>query len=130
MKTRKLVIGLVFSMILAGSGVVLGQETKVPSDQLIVKLLTLESERLPSDYRVAIVLPGEMRGRAGFVAEKVAKVTFVGPVIEDGRKVRRVCDEQFYWNADYGWFHYEIGEDRRGAVVWVWSELRGEVEVR
>ena len=92
-KSRRLAAGLVFSIFLAGAGMAMAQQEKVPSEQLIVRLLTLESERLPSDYRVAIVLPGEMRGRAGFVVEKAARVTFIGPIFEGGSKRRGVCGD-------------------------------------
>ncbi len=95
-----------------------------------VKLLTLESERIPSDYRVAIVLPGEMNGRAGFVTKKVARVTYIGPIFKEGRKSRGVGDKVLYWNNVYGWFHYAVEEDRRGNLVHIWSERKGEVEIR
>jgi hypothetical protein len=128
-KSRSLVAGLVFSLLLGGSGLLVAQES-VPADDLIIELLSMESERIPSDYRVAIVLPGEMRGRAGFITKKMAKVTYIGPVFDQGRKRRGVGDKVFYWNTVYGWFHYAVEEDRRGALVHIWSERKGEVEIR
>lgn len=78
------------------------------------------------DYTVAIVLTGEVEFQ-GLTVKNAARVTYFGPVIEEGNKRRVLSRETFLWNAEYGWFHCEVGERLGRTTVYIWSELKGEV---
>lgn len=99
-----------------------------PSKELSIRLLSLRDERFGKDYEVALIMPGETKFQ-GLTVANAAKVTFFGPVIEDGKKRRAMGTELFLWNEEYGWFLCEFGERLGRTTIFIWSELRGEVEI-
>lgn len=136
MTTHARILGLVFSMAcFSFLGVVSASEVSrapqvlpaTPSRELVVRLLTLRDERVAKDYEVALIMPGETKFQ-GMTVANAAKATFFGPVIEEGKKKRALSTELFLWNEEYGWFLCEFGERLGRTTVFIWSELKGEVE--
>lgn len=125
-------LALLFVVALFAAPIALAQDALVPpsapSKELIIRLLTQRDERVALDYSVAIVLVGEVEFQ-GLTEKNAARVTYFGPVIEDGNKRRELSRETFLWNAEYGWFLCEVGERLGRTTVLIWSELEGEVEM-
>lgn len=94
--------------------------------RLIAEVLDIQS----SGIKVATLIEGEKRAKDGFVERQVRRVTAVLPLIEDGRKVRRVRCYDFSWNTKYGWFYQETRTSRSGEEVRIWSETEGESLVK
>ncbi|MDQ8191023.1 hypothetical protein [Roseibacillus persicicus] len=99
-----------------------------PSKELAVELLSLRDERFAKDYTVALIVPGEAKFK-DITVSHAASVTYFGPEIENGKKKRQLLSETFLWNEEYGWFLYEFGERLSLTTVFIWSELKGEVEI-
>lgn len=57
-------------------------------------------------------------------------VTFVAPVIEDGRRVRRVQRRLFYHDEDWGWYLFAIEGFRGGEGIDLVSERKGRIILR
>lgn len=100
----------------------------VPSEEVSIQLLSLRDERVKSDYEVALVMAGETEFQ-GLTVANAAVVTFFGPVLEDGEKKRELSKQLFLWNEKYGWFLCEFGERLGRTTVFIWSELKGEIEI-
>lgn len=99
-----------------------------PSKELAIQLLTLRDERFAKDYTVALIMPGETQFK-GLTVAHAASVSFFGPEIDDGKKKRQLQSETLLWNEEYGWFLCEFGERLGRTTVFIWSELKGEVEI-
>ncbi|MBK1835441.1 hypothetical protein [Roseibacillus ishigakijimensis] len=99
-----------------------------PSKTLAVELLTLRDERFAKDYEVAMIVVGEAEFK-GLQVPYAASVTYFGPVFENGKKTRQLCTDRFLWNEEYGWFLHDVGERLGRTTVFIWSELKGEVEI-
>ncbi|MGJ8724664.1 MAG: hypothetical protein ACSHYB_08915 [Roseibacillus sp.] len=99
-----------------------------PSKDLVIRLLSERDERFAKDYEVALILPGETEFQ-GMTVANAARVTFFGPATKKGQKKRTLSKELFLWNEENGWFLCEIGERLGRTTVFIWSELRGEVEI-
>ena len=134
MTTNARLMGLVLVLFFSlSAGFVFGEGSPVvvpasPSKELSIRLLALRDERFTKDYEVALIMPGEAKFQ-GLVVANAAKVTFFGLVIEEGKKRRALDTELFLWNKEYGWFLCEFGERLGRTTVFIWSELRGEVEI-
>lgn len=57
-------------------------------------------------------------------------VTFIAPVIADGRRVRRVQKRLFYHDEEWGWYLFAIEGFRGGEGIDLVSELKGRVILR
>lgn len=99
-----------------------------PSKEVAIRLLSLRDERFAKDYTVALVMAGESDFK-GLQVEHAASVTFFGPEIVEGKKKRVLNTETFLWTEEYGWFLHEFGERLGRTTVFIWSELKGEVEI-
>ena len=102
----------------------------LPSEKLIRSLITLDEEIKSNRINVAMVLRGKFSSQSGFVYEEAVRVLMVRPVIEDGRSVRRVAERIFHWNQKWGWFCYREEQRRSGAVILIFSEKAGLVEIK
>lgn len=94
--------------------------------RLISEILDIQA----GGIAVASIIEGEKPSKGGFVERHVRRVTVAHPMIEEGRKVRRVMTYDFSWNPRYGWFYQEVGTSRSGEEVLIWSELEGELTVK
>ena len=99
-----------------------------PSKELVIRLLSLRDERFAKDFTVALILPGEIEFE-GITVTNAVRVTFFGPQFIDGKKTRKISRETVLWNEEYGWFLCQIGERLGRTTVYIWSELRGEIEI-
>ena len=107
-----------------------GFPESLPREKLIRSLITLDEQIKSDQIEVAIVLPGELTCESGFVCRQAARVILVMPMIENGRKVRRVAERIFLWNEQWGWFTYREVQRRGGEAILVFSEKAGLAEFR
>lgn len=94
-----------------------------------VKLINL----LIEDYqeRIEIVMINEgSKVIDGLKEENVRRVMAIHPVPEDGKRVRRVRCYDFQWNDEYGWHCWEKRQERGVDVVYIFSDLKGEVVIK
>ena len=106
-----------------------GEPTHDLTKDSAAKLINL----LIEDYqeRIAIVLINEgSKVIDGLEEKNVRRVTAIHPVAEEGKRVRRVQCYDFQWNDDYGWYCWEKREERGVDVIYIFSELKGEVVVK
>lgn len=106
-----------------------GEPTHPLTKESAVKLINL----LIDDYqeRIEIVMISEGSKVVDKLEEKnVRRVMAIHPVPENGKRVRRVRTYDFHWNDDYGWHCWEKVEERGVDVVYIYSELRGEVVIK
>lgn len=100
----------------------------IPSKKVAIRLLSLRAERFAKDYTVALIMPGETTFQ-GIKVPHAASVTFFGPEVIEGKKKRELNTETFLWTEEYGWFLHKVGERLGRTTVFIWSELKGEVEI-
>ena len=94
-----------------------------------VQLISLLNEISEDPIAIASIIEGSSR-KDDFEAIHVRRVHAIHPVAEDGKRVRRVCRYDFFWNETYGWFIYEVRDGRGGDEFWIWSETQGEIVVK
>jgi hypothetical protein len=97
--------------------------------QTAVKLINLMIEDREQAIEVGMIVEGKSQ-QGPFLAEHVRRVVTVHPVMEDGKRVRRMQCYDFQWSEAYGWYAWEKRVERGGDAIWIWSELKGEVVVR
>ncbi|MEM1084076.1 MAG: hypothetical protein AAGI48_08115 [Verrucomicrobiota bacterium] len=125
MKTIQVILAMVF----LGGMVVAAEPDRDLEPQQAVRLISLLNETAEGPIEIATIIEGSVEKR-GFEARHVRRVAAIHPVAEDGKRVRRVCRYDFYWNETYGWFVYEIRDGRGGDEFWIWSETKGEIVIK
>ncbi len=94
-----------------------------------IKLINL----LIEDYqeRIEIVMINEgSKVIDGLKEENVRRVMAIHPVPENGKRVRRVQCYDFQWSDEFGWHCWEKRQERGVDVVYIFSELKGEVVIK
>ncbi|WP_193214862.1 hypothetical protein [Luteolibacter marinus] len=120
---------LIGAAVLAAGVCWAGEPTHDLNKESAVKLINL----LIDDYqeRIEIVLISEGSKVINGLEEKnVRRVMAIHPVPEKGKRVRRVQCYDFQWNDEFGWYCLETREERGVDVVYIFSELKGEVVVK
>ena len=103
---------------------------ELPTNETLIRLLSYESRVLESNITIAVVVRGEANLSKQFKTKNAIHVTFLWPVSERGRRVRKSETRVFMWNEQYGWFSYAEGERRGLAVIDICSEKLGMVEIK
>jgi len=106
-----------------------GEPTHELSKQSALKLINLLIEDYQERIEVILITEGSKVTR-GLEEKNVRRVMAIHPVQEGGRRVRRVQTYDFHWNDEYGWHCWEKVEERGVDVVYIYSELRGEVVIK
>lgn len=101
----------------------------VLDEPMAARLINLQIEGHQERIKIAIIVEGSVKD-GPFEARHVRRVVAIHPVLENGKMVRRMCTYDFYWNENYGWFTWQKRDERGGDAVWIWSEYKGEVEIR
>ena len=94
-----------------------------------LKLINLLIEDYQERIEVVMITEGSKTVN-GLKEDHVRRVMAIHPVPEAGKRVRRVQCYDFHWNDDYGWHCWEKREDRGVDVIYIYSELKGEVVVK
>lgn len=94
-----------------------------------IKLIKEVNEEYQERVDIAMIVDGKARS-GDFQLEHVRQVVALHPVPENGKRVKRMRTYQFQWSDDYGWFAWEKREERGVDVIYIWSELKGEVILR
>ena len=102
----------------------------LPSNEVLARLLSYESEVLERHITIGVVVRGEADLSNSFKTDHAIHVTFIWPVPDRGSRVRKTDTRVFLWNEEYGWFRAITGERRGTAVIDICSELRGMIEIR
>lgn len=125
--SRAFVVVLLFLMV-GLSGAQEGRPRLVRS--LVAKLIAEANQIRESEVTVGpMQAVQEEIGKALTTTDGVC-VTFVAPVIEDGRRVRRVQKRLFYHDEDWGWYLFAIEGFRGGEGIDLVSERKGRVILR
>ncbi|MCW1883653.1 hypothetical protein OKA04_02865 [Luteolibacter flavescens] len=106
-----------------------GEPTHNLSKESAVKLINLLIEDHQERIQIVMISEGSKVTR-GLEEKNVRRVMAIHPVPEEGRRVRRVQTYDFHWNDEYGWHCWEKREERGVDVVYIYSELQGEVVVK
>jgi len=81
-----------------------------------------------SEVKIAYILDGKLK-REGFETEFGAEVTYIRPVIEDGRRRRLVQYITFQHDERLGWFLREIIRKDGRDYIDICSELEGRIRI-
>lgn len=122
-------LSLIGAAVLATGSCLAAEPTHDLSPQTAVKLINLLIEDREQGIEIAMIVEGKSQ-QGPFQADHVRRVVAVHPVMEEGKRVRRVQCYDFQWSEAYGWFTWQKREERGGDAVWIWSELKGETVVR
>lgn len=127
-------------LLLPLSGLLQGQDPEVsrlfpeppslPDATLVTKLLGEEAEIVPNQINVAFIVRGDALVTKAFVTDHAVHAKFTWPILENGRRVRRVGSRTLYWNEQYGWFIYREVMRRGGEAIDICSELQGLLTIR
>lgn len=102
----------------------------LPTNETLARLLSYESRALENHITIGVVVRGESNLSKTFKTEQAIHVTFIWPVNENGRRVRKTDTRVFLWNEEYGWFRHIVGTRRGVSVIDVCSEKRGMIEIK
>jgi hypothetical protein len=120
---------LVGAVVMAAGVCFAGEPTHDLGRDSALKLINLLIEDHQERIEIVMITEGSKR-TDGFEEKNVRRVMAIHPVPEEGRRVRRVRTYDFHWNDDYGWHCWEKRVERGVDVVYIFSELRGEVVVK
>ena len=82
-----------------------------------------------SEVTVAYILNGKLK-KDGFETDIGAEVTFIRPVVEEGRRRRAVHSIRFQHDKQLGWFLKAIMEEGGHTFIDICSETQGRVRLR
>ncbi len=82
-----------------------------------------------SEVKVAYILNGKLK-KDGFETNIGAEVTFLRPVVEDGRRRRAVHSIRFQHDKELGWFLKAIMEEGGHTFIDICSETQGRIRLR
>ena len=103
----------------------------LPPDEGLVARLVSEQTGVPrKEIAVAVIIEAEAELCEGVQAKHTVQAAFVWPVLENGRRVRRVGYRTFFWNERWGWFLYRPVSIRGGEAIDICSEHKGLIQVR
>lgn len=102
----------------------------LPNNETLARLLSYESRALENHITIGVVVRGEANLSKTFKTQHAIHVSFIWPVNEDGRRVRKTERRVFLWNEEYGWFRHIEGTRRGVAVIDICSEKRGMIEIK
>lgn len=92
-----------------------------------VRLIAMKDDIQPNTIEISFILDGTAGCGPGFEAKHVRRVASVQPVRDGSSSVRKVVFHNLYWNESLGWFMWQTNQERAGEVVYLWSELKGEI---
>lgn len=98
------------------------------SRKLATKLIADFYEIGENEVRIAYVIDGKLK-REGFESSVGAEVTFIRPVVQDGRRRRLVQFITFHHDHELGWFLREIIQDDGRDYIDICSELQGRIRI-
>lgn len=125
----KTILSCAGAVLLAAGSLHAAEPTHELTREGAVKLIRLLVDPDPFAVEVAMILDG--RSKDGpFEVSHARRVIAIHPVPEDGRRVRRMVCYDFLWNEEFGWFAWEKRTERGGDAIFIWSETRGELEVK
>jgi hypothetical protein len=78
---------------------------RLPSNEVLVRLLSCESKVLETHVTIGVVVRGEPDLSKKFKAQHAIHMTFIWPINGSGRGVRQTEIRVFLWNDEYGWFN-------------------------
>ena len=115
-------------MLMAGTSWAVEPTHNLTKDSAI-KLINLLIE--DHQERIEIVMINEgSKVTDGLKEENVRRVMAIHPIPEEGKRVRRVQCYDFQWSDEYGWHCWEKRHERGVDVIYIFSELKGEVVIK
>jgi len=108
-----------------------GQELRPKLErELVAKLIAVANQVRANEVTVGPMQAVDEKIGPTSVATGGLCVTFIAPVIEEGRRVRQVQKRFFYYDDDWGWYLFAIETLRGGEGVDVVSEREGRMILR
>ena len=94
---------VVFSLCLLFAPLVAAQKEAppLPSNAVLKRLLSYESRVRDAYITIGVVVRGEAVLSKGFKTDHAIHVTFIWPVADKGRRVRKTDTRVFLWNEQY-----------------------------
>ena len=103
------------------------EPTQDLSPKAAVRLISMKSEVQENAIELSFIVDGAAKFGDGFEVKHVRRVAAILPVREGSLQRRRLVFYDLFWNESLGWFMWETREERAGAAVFLWSELKGEI---
>lgn len=126
MKSFRWIVG---ALTLAAGVCFAGEPAHELDEKSAVKLIHLLTDDHQERIQIVMVREGA-KVIDGLEDRNVSRVMAIHPVPLEGKRVRRVQFYDFQWNDDYGWYCMDTREERGVHVVYIFSELKGEVVVK
>ncbi|MFT4549526.1 MAG: hypothetical protein ACI8XO_003679 [Verrucomicrobiales bacterium] len=104
------------------------EEPKPITRVLAAKLIADFYEIGTSEVKVAYILHGKLR-KEGFEADRAAEVTFIRPVVSEGRRRRAVHSIRFQHDDQLGWFLKAVVEQNGRTYIDICSETEGRIRI-
>ena len=98
------------------------------SRKLATKLIADFYEIGENEVRIAYIIDGKSK-REGFESAVGAEVTFIRPVVQDGRRRRLVQFITFHHDRELGWFLRVIIQDEGRDYIDICSEHQGRIRI-
>ena len=132
-KTRQTAtaLGILFALFIGlGASPALAQDKEPPplNRKLAARLIADFYEIGVSEVKIAYILDGKLR-KEGFLTEVGAEVTFIRPVVQNGRRRRLVHCLTFQHDRELGWFLREIIRKEGRDYIDICSEFQGRSRV-
>jgi hypothetical protein len=135
MKYQSKQIAAAFSILVAlalGLGSARAQaQTEEPAPlnrRLATQLIADFYEIGESEVKIAYIVDGKLK-TDGFETERGAEVTYIRPVIQDGRRRRLVQRITFLHDVELGWFLRAIIQDDGRDYIDICSEFQGRIRI-
>ncbi len=130
-KTSQLLAAiLLFAALLASAGNVQAQdeEPKPITRKLATKLIADFYEIGTNEVKVAYILHGKLKKDA-FETDRGAEVTFIRPVVSEGRRRRAIHSIRFQHDDQLGWFLKAVVEENGRTYLDICSETQGRIRI-
>lgn len=117
------IIPAVAGIVLSVSSVFAAPDLR-PNDA--VRLIAMKNNIQENMINISFIVAGDADCH-GFKVTDVKRVAALQPVRRESALTRKLVFHDFYWNEQLGWFMWEPRTERTGDVVYLWSELKGEI---
>ncbi|MES2440146.1 MAG: hypothetical protein V4584_13840 [Verrucomicrobiota bacterium] len=92
-----------------------------------VRLIAMKSDVQENAVEISFIVDGSAKCGEGFEVKHVRRVAAIHLVRDGALQRRKLVFYDLFWNESLGWFMWESREERTGEVVYLWSQLKGEI---
>ena len=92
-----------------------------------VRLIAMKSNVPENTIEISFIVEGSAKCGEGFEVKHVRRVAALQLVRDGSLQKRKLVFYDLFWNESLGWFMWESREERAGEVVYLWSELKGQI---